>query len=111
MGNNGTTPVGLPERLRARSPSSGRFGLGGLFAEYARLYAAIEEVAGEGYRWCLVRGDEVGDTPRAAHLAMFYGQLFSHLADSHLEQPSAYEFARSLTGKVSKSRLQWVTDV
>ena len=37
----GTTPVGLPERLRALSPSSGRFGLGGLFAEYARLYAAI----------------------------------------------------------------------
>ena len=33
--------MGLPERLRARSPSSGRFGLGGLFAEYARLYAAI----------------------------------------------------------------------
>ena len=42
---------------------------------------------------------------------MFYGQLFSHLADSHLEQPSAYEFTRSLTGEVSKSRLQWVTDV
>ena len=33
--------MGLPERLRARSPSSGRFGLGGLFAEYERLYAAI----------------------------------------------------------------------
>ena len=44
MGNNGTTPVGLPERLRARSPSSGRFGLGGLFAEYARLYAAINRL-------------------------------------------------------------------
>ena len=29
-----------------------------------------EEVAGEGYRWCLVRGDEVGGTPRAAHLAL-----------------------------------------
>ena len=70
-----------------------------------------EEVAEEGYRWCLVRGDEVGGSPRAAHLAMFYGQLFSHLAGSHLEQPSAYEFTHSLTGVVSKSRLQWVTDV
>ena len=69
-----------------------------------------EEVAGEGYRWCLVRGDEVGGSPRAAHLAMFYGQLFDHLAGSHLEQPSAYEFTRSLTGEVSKSGLQWVTD-
>ena len=70
-----------------------------------------EEVVGEGYHWCLVPGQEVGDSPRAAHLAMFYGQLCSHLAGSHLEQPSAYEFTRSLTGEVSKSKLQWVTDV
>ena len=70
-----------------------------------------EEVVGEGYRWCLVCGQEVGGSPGAAHLAMFYGQLFDHLAGSHLEQPSAYEYTRSLTGVVSKSRLQWATDV
>jgi len=69
-----------------------------------------EEVAGEGYRWCLVPGQEVGGSPGAAHLAMFYGQLFDHLAGSHLEQPSAYEYTRGLTGVVSKSRLQWVAD-
>ncbi|MCY4012134.1 MAG: hypothetical protein OXG82_05395 [Gammaproteobacteria bacterium] len=68
------------------------------------------EAAGEGYRWCLAPGDKIGGSPAAAHLAMFYGQLFDHLAGSQLEHPSAYEYTRSLAGVVSKSRLQWVTD-
>ena len=70
-----------------------------------------EEVVGEDYRWCLVRGKEVDGSSGAAHLAMFYGALFDHLAGSYLEQPSAYEYTRSLTGTVSKSKLEWVTDV
>ena len=70
-----------------------------------------EEVAGDGYRWCLVSGQEVGGSTRAAHLAMFYGQLFDHLAGSHLEMPSAYAYTRSLTGVVSKSKLRWTSDV
>ena len=71
-----------------------------------------KEVAGEGYHWCMVRGQDIDGSPGAAHLAMFYGQLFDHLAGSHLEQPSVYEYTRGLTGVVSKSGLEWAaTDV
>ena len=69
-----------------------------------------QEVSSEGYRWCIVRGQERDGSLAAAHLAMLYGQLFDHLAGSHLEQPSVYEYTRSLTGAVSKSRLEWAAD-
>lgn len=69
-----------------------------------------QEVSGEDYRWCMVRGQELDGSSAAAHLAMFYGQLFDHLAGSHLEQPSVYEYTRSLAGAVSKSRLEWAAD-
>ena len=68
------------------------------------------EVEEKGYRWCLVRGQEIEGSPRAAHLAMLYGQLFDHLAGSHLEHPRVYDYTRSITGIVSKSKLQWLHD-
>ena len=65
----------------------------------------------KGYQWCVVRGHEAVVLRPRAHLAMFYGQLSTTWLAPILELPSAYEYTRSLTGAVSKSKLHWVTDV
>ena len=65
------------------------------------------EVKDSGYEWCFVQGakDKEGSL-EGTHLAALYGQLISHLSNSHLEPPNAYSY----TAKMSvfrKSSLTW----
>ena len=65
------------------------------------------EVNSSDFGWCFMelRGSEEG-TMEGAHLAYLFGQLISHLSNSHLEPASAYEFiAAEMIGR--KSSMIW----
>ena len=72
--------MGLPERLRARSPSSGRFGLGGLFAEYERLYAAINSLKTLG---AMATRENLDISPCGGELAEWSEGFARSLADGN----------------------------
>ena len=65
------------------------------------------EVKGADYDWCFAQGSKAEEgSLEGTHLAALYGQLISHLSDSHLEPPNAYSYTAKMSA-FRKSSLTW----
>ena len=63
-----------------------------------------------GYEWCFIQGAEDEESSlEGTHLAALYGQLISHLSNSHLEPPNAYSYIAKIS-VFRKSSLTWAKD-
>ena len=61
------------------------------------------EVAGSDHEWCFAKGFPPLE---GSHLAFLYGQLISHLSNSHLPSANAYPYLQSV-GNISRSSIRW----
>ena len=68
------------------------------------------EVAHSEYDWCFAESREsAGGSREGTNLALLYGALVEHLANSHLEPPDAYQYTRKLL-KFRRSSLMWARE-
>ena len=69
-----------------------------------------DEVPRNDYDWCFAEGNPSrGGSPEGVHLAVLYGALIEHLANSHLEPPEIYKYTGQLH-EFRRSTVEWATD-